>query len=145
MLRWFTTLKFKIVTVAVVTGVLSAVGTAQLVLITTRDDIQRLLMQADSDNSERTAALLATKMDMLQGTLTAVARQVRPVMWQDRVAMTQFLADKPAIGALFDSVFAARADGEMLARLIKSVPASDVFKRLRAIHAKALKATRHGA
>ena len=124
MLRWFTTLKFKIVTVAVVTGVLSAVGTAQLVLVTTRDDIQRLLMQGDSDDSERTAALLATKMDMLQGTLTAVARQVQPAMWQDRVAMTQFLADKPAIGALFDSVFAARADGEMLARLVKSVPAS---------------------
>ncbi len=70
MRRWFTTLKLKIVTVAVVTAVLSAVGTAQLVRIMTRDDIQRLLMQGDSDDSERIAALLATKMDMLQGTLT---------------------------------------------------------------------------
>ena len=73
MRRWFTTLKLKIVTVAVVTAVLSAVGTAQLVRITTRDDIQRLLMQGDSDDSER---------------------------------------------------IAARADGEMLARLVKSVPTS---------------------
>jgi diguanylate cyclase (GGDEF)-like protein/PAS domain S-box-containing protein len=126
MQRWFTTLKFKIITMVVLTGVLSAVGTAQLVLITTRDDIQRLLMQGDSDDSERTAALLATKIDMLQGTLISVARQTQPAMWQDPAAMTQFLADKPAIGALFDSVFAAQANGDMLARLVKGAPTANL-------------------
>lgn len=126
MQRWFTTLKFKIVTIVVVTGVASAVGTAELVLITTRDDIQRQLMHGDSIDSERTAALLATKLEMLQGSLVAVARHVKPAMWQEPIAMAQYLADKPAIGALFDSVFAAQANGEMLARLTKGAPTSDL-------------------
>ena len=126
MLRWFNTLKFKIVAMAVVTGVMSAVGTTQLVLTTTQNDIQRLLMQGDSDDAERTAALLSTKLDMLQSALSAVAHQVRPDMWENPAAMTQFLADKPAIGALFDSVFAARANGEMLARLVKTKPTTEL-------------------
>ncbi|MEY4884107.1 MAG: hypothetical protein RIS34_1961 [Pseudomonadota bacterium] len=126
LLQWFTTLKFKIIAMAVITGVVSAVGTTQLVLSTTQDNIQRLLMQGDADDAERTAALLATKMDMLQGALSAVAHQVRPEMWQDPAAMTQFLADKPAIGALFDSVFAARTDGQMLARLVKTKPTTEL-------------------
>lgn len=126
LLHWFSTLKFKIVTMAVVTGVLSAVGTAHVVLGATQSDIQRLLLLGDSEDSERTAALLANKLEMLQGTLSAVARQVRAPMWQDPGAMTRFLQDKPAVGALFDSVLAARSDGVMLTRLVKGEPTDEL-------------------
>ena len=95
--NWVTTLKFKIVTMAVVTGVMSAMVTAQLVLTTTQADIQRLLLQSDSDDGETTAALLSTKLDMLQNTLKAVAHQVAPELWQDREAMTRYLVEKHAL------------------------------------------------
>lgn len=117
--RWVGTLKFKIVAMAVLVGVLSAFVTTQLVLTTTKTDMLRLLLQNDSDNRERMAAMLANKLDMLQSTLTAVARKVGPEMWQDPEAMERFLMDKPAINTLFDSVLAARADGTMLVRLVK--------------------------
>ena len=120
--RWFNTLKFKIVAMVVVTGVLSALSTAQLVLTRTEGDLERLLLRNDADDSERTAAQLANKLEMLQLALAAVARHAGPEPWQGRDEMAQFLADKPAVNALFDSVFAARADGEMLARLEKGVP-----------------------
>lgn len=117
LLRWFNTLKFKIVVMAVVTGVLSAVGTTQLVLTTTQADLERLLLRNDASDSELTAALLASKLEMLQIALGAVARQAGPELWLDRARMTRFLLDKPATNALFDVVYAARADGEMLVRL----------------------------
>ena len=124
--RWVNTLKFKIVAMAVLAGVLSAVVTTQFVLATTKTDMLRLLLQNESDNRERTAAMLANKLDMLQTTLTAVARKVRPEMWQDRQAMTHFLVEKPAINMLFDNVVAARADGTMLVRLDKGEPTAEL-------------------
>ncbi|MDP3823959.1 MAG: diguanylate cyclase [Burkholderiales bacterium] len=119
LLRWINTLKFKIVAIAVVTGVVSAMGTTQIVLGKTQAEIERLLLRNDTDDSERTAALLANKLDMLQLALGAVARQATAEKWQDAESMTRYLVDKPATVALFDSVFAAAADGRMLARVEK--------------------------
>ncbi len=124
LLRWVNTLKFKIVAIAVVTGVVSAMGTTQIVLTKTQAEIERLLLSNDADDSERTASLLANKLDMLQLALGAVARQATPEKWQDRVTMTRFLVDKPAINALFDSVFAANLDGSMLTRVEKEIASS---------------------
>lgn len=95
LMHWFATLKFKIVAMAVATGMLSALGTTQLVLTTTQADINDLLLHSDREGLERTAALLADKVDMLKLSLTAAARQVSPDLWQDRLAMTRFLVDKP--------------------------------------------------
>lgn len=122
---WVRTLKFKIVAMAAVTGVVSALLTAQLVLGTTQSSLQDMLLQGDSDDMERTAELLATKLEMLQSSLWAVARQVRPEYWEQPEAMTRYLADKPAVGALFDSVLAARADGTVLARMVKGQASSE--------------------
>jgi diguanylate cyclase (GGDEF)-like protein/PAS domain S-box-containing protein len=116
---WVNTLKFKIVVMAAVTGVLSAVVTAELLLSATEKNIQSVLMQADSDDVQRTAELLASKLDVLQNTLGAVARQVRPQMWNQPDAMAEYLADQSALGVLFDNVLAARASGEMIARVVK--------------------------
>ncbi len=118
-LRWLATLKFKIVAIAVVTGVVSAMGTTQIVLSKTQAEIEGLLLRHDADDSERTAALLANKLDMLQLVLGSVARQATPEKWRDQESMTRYLVDKPAAVALFDSVFAAGVDGEMLARVEK--------------------------
>jgi diguanylate cyclase len=119
--QWFNSLKFKIMAMAIVTAVLAAGGTAQLVLATTQTDLERLLLRNDADDGERTAVLLSHKLEMLKLTVAAVARQAgREALWSDRGDMVRFLADKPAAGALFDFVIAARADGEMLARLEKT-------------------------
>ncbi len=125
LLRWFATLKFKIVAMAVATGMLSALGTTQLVLTTTQADISELLLHNDRQDLERVAALLADKVDMLELTLSAVAQQVTPDLWQDRLAMTRFLVDKPSAGALFDSVIVAGPTGGVLARVVRGVPTNE--------------------
>ncbi len=119
LLRWINTLKFKIVAIAVVTGVVSAMGTTQIVLMKTQAEIERMLLNNDADDSERTASLLANKLDMLQVALGAVARQATAEKWVDQQRMTRFLVDKPGVNALFDSLFAAQVNGQMLARVEK--------------------------
>ena len=125
--RWFATLKFKIVAMAVATGMLSALGTTQLVLTTTQADINELLLNSDRNDLQRVAALLADKVDMLKLSLTAVAAQITPDLWQDRQAMTRFLVSKPAAGALFESLIAAPPSGEVLARLVRGVLAPEAI------------------
>ena len=123
---WAHTLKFKIVAMAVVTGVLSALITTQLVLLTTQANIQRLLMQGESDDVERTAALLGTKVDMLRDALKAVARQAPSELWNTAAAMQQYLASNQSLNTLFESVLAARTDGAMLARMVKGSISTDL-------------------
>ncbi len=123
---WFHTLKFKIVALAVVTGVFAALGTAQLVLMTTKTDIERLLLQNEADERERTAALLSNKLETLRVTLSAVAQRTTPALWRDPSALTAFLVDKPALSALFDNVSAASPSGALLVRLVRGVPATEL-------------------
>lgn len=123
---WVHTLKFKIIAMAVVTGVLSALVTTQLVLFTTQANIQRLLIQSEGADVERTAALLGTKIDMLRDALKAVAQQVPPELWGSATAMQQYLVSNHGLTALFESVFAARLDGTMLARTDKDKTSYDL-------------------
>ena len=124
--RWFATLKFKFIAMAVATGMLSALGTTQLVLTSTQADLSELLLNNDRQDLERAAALIADKVDMLKLALTAVARQVEPGLWQDRASMTRFLVDKPALNALFDNVLASEPTGSLLARLVRGVPSTEL-------------------
>ena len=123
--QWLQTLKFKIVALAVVTGVLAAVGTAQLVLMTTQIDLRLMLLRNEADERERTAALLASKLDTLRTVLAAVARRTTSPMWSDTAAMTTFLIDKPLLHSLFDNVSAARPSGQLMVRLLKGVPTAE--------------------
>ena len=118
-LRWVGTLKFKIVAVMVLTGVVSALSMTQIVLTKTQTEIERLLLATAAEDSERTAGLLASKLEMLTVALSGVASQATPDKWHDSARMTRFLADKPSAIALFDSFFAATIDGAMLARIEK--------------------------
>lgn len=120
--RWGSTLKFKIVVMAVITGVVSALASAQLVLATTQDSMERMLLQSARADRERTAVLLANKLDMLKITLQAVSQRITPQLLADQAAVTQFVVDKPALNALFDSVLVVRHDGALLARLEKGIP-----------------------
>ena len=124
--HWFQTLKFKIVALAVVTGVFAAVGTAEMMLITTRAGLKQLLLQNEADERERTAALLSNKLDTLRLTLSAVAQRTTSKLWRDPAALTAFLEDKPALNVLYDSVLAASPGGAMLVRLVKGVPTLDL-------------------
>ena len=123
---WVRTLKFKIVAMAVVTGVLSALVTTQLVLFTTQANIQHMLIQGESDDVERTAALLGSKIDMLRDALKAVARQAPAPLWNNPAAMQHYLASNQGLNALFESVLAARPDGAMLARMAKDQISTDL-------------------
>jgi diguanylate cyclase len=118
---WVATLKFKIMVMAIVTAVLSAAVTTQLVLTTNQADTQRLLLRQDADDRERTAALLSTKIQLLDAALKAVAGRVTPLLLDNPEALTAFLRDKPVLEALFDSVFVARPDGHIPIRFQRGV------------------------
>nr|WP_315182287.1 diguanylate cyclase [uncultured Albidiferax sp.] len=123
---WLHTLKFKIIAVAVVTGVLSALVTTQLVLVTTQAHIQRMLMQGESIEVERTAALLGTKVGMLSNTLQAVAQQASAEMWHDTASVRQFLVGQSALNTLFENLLAVGTDGQMLARVGTDTGSNDM-------------------
>src|SRR6185295_10487737 len=116
-LLWVSTLKFKIVVIAVVTAVVAAGLTAHLVLQRMLAETQRMLLQQVADERERTAALLGSKVEMLQTSVAAIAAELTPAALTDRAAAEAFLIGKPGVGALFDSVFVALRDGTMLARV----------------------------
>ncbi len=115
--RWASTLKFKIVLLAVLTGILSATGTAGLVIRSTQESIQRVVLTAAADDRERSSSQLSSKVSMLRDALAAVARGTPPVAWDDPAAMGRYLLDKPALGAVFHAVYGVGAKGRMLARV----------------------------
>ena len=118
---WVATLKFKIMVMSIVTAVLSAAVATQLVLTTNQADLQRLLLRQDADDRERTAALLNTKIQVLTTALGAVGTRITPAMLADPAALSVFLQDKPAIGALFDSVFVALPNGNVAVQFQRGV------------------------
>jgi diguanylate cyclase len=118
---WVATLKFKIMVMAIVTAVLSAAVTTQLILTTNQADIQRMLLRQDADDRERTAALLSTKIQLLETALQAVGRRITPAMLDSPEALVQFLRDKPVVEALFDSMFVALPSGHIPARFQRGV------------------------
>jgi len=120
------TLKFKIVTLAFATGVLSAVGTAQLLLSTTQQDIETLLLENGANNRQGTASLLASKLDILQTTLSAATRSIDPALWSDPRALERHLRQESAVNALFDVVLASNADGQIQVRLVDGKPSGDL-------------------
>ena len=120
--RWFNTLKFKIVAMTVVTAVLAALASTQLALTAMHSDLERVLIDNERDNGERMAAVLASKLETLERSLEALARTITPEQMADPTAMATTLRDKPGFTVLFDSFFATRADGSMLARIQKGVP-----------------------
>lgn len=122
--RLFASLKFRIVAVAVLTGVVSALGTAMFVLDATEGEVQRMLLDNDRRDRERTAALLTGKLETLKKSLAAVAARAGADLWLDPRRMEDFLLELPALGVLFDAVFAAAPDGSMLARIDQGQPAS---------------------
>lgn len=120
----FASLKFRIVSLAVLTGVVSALGTAMLVLKATEGEVQRMLLDNDRQDRERTAALLTGKLETLKKSLTAAARHAGADLWLDPQRMERFLLELPALGVLFDTVFAAAPDGSMIARIDQGQPTS---------------------
>ncbi len=124
-MNWIHTLKFKIVALAVATGVLSAVGTAQLMLRTTQSEIETLLLQSGADSRQSTAVLLAAKLEILQTTLTAVARAIPPELWQDVAGLERHLRQESAANALFNMLMASDAKGQLLVRLVGGKPSDD--------------------
>ena len=123
-MAWIQTLKFKIVTLAFATGVLSAVGTAQLLLHTTQQDIETLLLENGANNRQGAASLLANKLQILRTTITAVTRSISPALWSDPRALERRLRQESAANALFDVVLASNADGQIQVRLVDGKPSN---------------------
>jgi len=117
--RWAATLKFKIVLMVISTCVLSAAGTAGLVLATGQRQMETMLREDAADDRVRTAALLTGKVGLLKEALTAAARSTPAARWSDPAAMTELLLAQPVLDVLFNTVFAAAPDGRMLARTEK--------------------------
>ena len=120
--RWTATLKFKIVALCLLAALGSAGVTTSFILVSTQKQVLRLLLDEHAGDMERSASLLSSKIDMLHTALRGVAVHVRPELLGDREALTRYLQDKPALGALFDAVFIADRNGVLLARLQRGVP-----------------------
>ena len=125
-MRWTRTLKFKIVSLAVVMGLLSAVATAELLLRFTGNDVETLLLDSGASEQQGTATLLATKLQLLQTTVRAVAQAVRPELWQDTAALQRHLRQESSANALFGMMLAADAQGQLRVRLIKGEPTTEL-------------------
>lgn len=125
-LAWIYTLKFQIVAIAVTAAAAAAVVTAHFALITTEGNMEQLLVQGESANAERIAALLGTKVDMLRAALKVAARQAPVAHWADPAAMRRHLGANSALGSLFEGVFAARPSGELLGRISLGKLSSDL-------------------
>ncbi|PIF25429.1 PAS domain S-box-containing protein/diguanylate cyclase (GGDEF)-like protein [Acidovorax sp. 56] len=125
-LAWVHTLKFQIVAIAVTAAAAAAIITAHFAFIATEANMQQLLVQAESDDAERTAMLLGTKVDMLRDALKATTRQTPVELWSTPGAMRAHLQANPALGSLFEGVIAARPNGELLGRISQGKLATDL-------------------
>ena len=119
--RLVQSLKFRIVAVAAMSGVLAALGAATLVLDVTQREVQHMLLANDREDREQGAAMLASKLDMLKRSVVAVAQRVPAPAWQSSSAMAEFLLGLPAFDTLFDNVAAVTADGTVVARVERGV------------------------
>lgn len=115
--RFASTLKFKIVVLAMSTGVLSAAGTAALLIRNTQESIQGVVLDAAADDRERAAAMLSSKVSILRNALAATAHQVPSEAWNDAALMGRHLLDKPALGTMFASLYAVAPNGQTLSRV----------------------------
>jgi diguanylate cyclase len=114
--RFASTLKFRIVVLAVAASVLSAAGTAALLIRNTQQSIQGVVLDAAADDRERAAAMLSSKVSILRDALAATARQVPSDAWSDAALMGRHLLDKPALGTMFASLYAVAPNGQTLSR-----------------------------
>ena len=119
----FKTLKFRITLLCIAASVLTALGVTASVLGVTQANLQLQLLDSDRVDRASTAGLMASKLETLKDSLTAVARSTDPQLWRDPAAMNQYLLAHPVLSVLFDGVVAALPDGNMLARIEAGQPA----------------------
>jgi diguanylate cyclase (GGDEF)-like protein/PAS domain S-box-containing protein len=123
---FLSTLKFRIVAIVAATGALAAIGTANLFLEVTQDERMRVLLASDRDDRERTAELLAGKLETIKLALAETARTAPPQAWHDRPSMEQFLLGQKALGTLFEVLLATQPDGSGLARIVQGQPQDEM-------------------
>lgn len=119
------TLKFKIVALAVAAGLLASMVAVHLALQANQADSQRLLLAGEATDRERIAALLGDKLALLEDALRALAVGVPTRHWQDPHALEAYLREQPAMQVMFESVSAVNAAGHMLARVEKGVSSTE--------------------
>jgi len=123
---FFHSLKFRIVAIVVATGVVAALGTANLLLDVTQRELTRVLLAADREDRERTADLLAGKLETIKLALSETAKRAPPEVWRDRASMEAFMLAKTALGTMFDVLLATRPDGTGLARIVNGQPQDEM-------------------
>ena len=122
----FKTLKFRITLLCIAASVMTALGVTASVFGVTQSTLQLQLLESDRHDRASTAALMASKLEILKDSLTAVARSTDPQLWRDPAAMNQHLLARPVLAVLFDGVVAALPDGNMLARTEAGQPALEL-------------------
>jgi diguanylate cyclase (GGDEF)-like protein/PAS domain S-box-containing protein len=115
--RWLGTLESRIVLLAVLTGVLSAAGTALVVLHSAQQSIRQMVLASASAERETTARLLGSKVTVVRDLLSAEATHMPASAWRDAASMGRLLQDRPGLGSVFRAVYAAGLDGHILARV----------------------------
>ena len=131
------TLKFRVVAVSVLSGLLSGLGVLQLTLGVASDELTRQVREQEGDYAEATATMLGDKLQVLQSALRAVQQSAPIDAWTNANTMRRYLLDKPALNPLFDAITALDGSGEVLIRIERGMPSgpqpnqssSALFKR----------------
>lgn len=116
LLNALASLKLRVIGACVIAGLGGAVGAGLAVHEVAQAELQRQILANEGGDRERTAALLGSKLEMLTASTRAAAAQVRPELLEQPEREPDFLLHQGALGALFDSLLIARADGALLAR-----------------------------
>ena len=113
----FASIKLRVVGACVVVGLAAALGAGSAVHRMAEAELLHQIIDNDSDDRERTAGLLGSKLEMLKISLSAAATLLTVDELDDPAAMQRFLAARAGISVLFDDLMVARGDGMVMARI----------------------------
>jgi diguanylate cyclase (GGDEF)-like protein/PAS domain S-box-containing protein len=114
-MRWFGTLKARLMIASALVIAASVAGTAMVVLERVQKRSEQAVMDLELDNAERMASLLVQRVVALQKMLRATAERMPQAARHEVPAAVAYLESNPALAVNFATVYVARPDGATLA------------------------------
>jgi diguanylate cyclase (GGDEF)-like protein/PAS domain S-box-containing protein len=113
--RWFVTLKARLMAASVLVIAASVAGSTLFVIHRVEQRSEQAVTDLERDHAERVASMLQQRVIAMQRMLRATAQTMPELARSEHEAATAFIADKPALQATFSTLFVAATDGELLA------------------------------
>ena len=135
------TLKFRVVLVAVVSSLVTGLISTAYVTQETQQEATRQLVRQQADDVEVIAGVLSSKVDQIQRVLQLLGQGIRPETVQSTAQMQAFLAADSEALRYFDAIQIAQLDGTLVANRVlgKSLPLDQVTDAQRSVIDQTLK------